>query len=518
MPKIQNDKRKMKVKEYVKKYREKINANENLKSIYRKRHAESCKKYRIKMKQKMLSSTDLLELKRKQERERKRKYRAKKDVQKLDKKEKSAYKTPQTMGKDLKKIKNVLPEHKEKKIEIMRRVLKTIDKNLTISFNIGQNNPEFFESVTTNNKYNQLNTETIRKVEIFFCREDISRVSPNVKDKIKIKSENGTAHAQKRHMMYTVSEAFSIFKEENPGEKIKISKFYELRPKFVMLISDMPHDVCVCKYHANIFYLIDILHKNVKFPKTHRELLQEIVCSLEGEDCMMGICQNCKDIDLKYSVLPLKYDESLELIFKQWATINGRVEIISLEKSIEMIISTLENQLPFFKKHIFIKNSQQKYFDLKRSTVGEKEIILQMDFAENFSITAQDEIQSAHWSHSQVTIYTAVAWGPNNILSFALVSNYLSHDRYAVNVFLKKIIEFLKLKVLNFEELCVFSDGCAAQFKNRYTMSSLCFLPAEMNLRAMEWNFFASSHGKGAVDGIGATVKRKVFIKIAYNY
>jgi len=27
----------------------------------------------------------------------------------------------------------------------------------------------------------------------------------------------------------------------------------------------------------------------------------------------------------------------------------------------------------------------------------------------------------------------------------------------------------------------------------------------------LEWNYFATSHGKGAVDGVGAVVKRKVW-------
>lgn len=32
-----------------------------------------------------------------------------------------------------------------------------------------------------------------------------------------------------------------------------------------------------------------------------------------------------------------------------------------------------------------------------------------------------------------------------------------------------------------------------------------------MQCPLIEWNFFASSHGKGAVDGVGAIVKRKVW-------
>jgi len=52
-----------------------------------------------------------------------------------------------------------------------------------------------------------------------------------------------------------------------------------------------------------------------------------------------------------------------------------------------------------------------------------------------------------------------------------------------------------------------FTDGCAAQYKNRYNFVNICHHFVDFNLDC-EWNFFATSHGKGACDGIGAAVKR----------
>lgn len=44
-------------------------------------------------------------------------------------------------------------------------------------------------------------------------------------------------------------------------------------------------------------------------------------------------------------------------------------------------------------------------------------------------------------------------------------------------------------------------------------MANLCFFKQEFNLQ-FEWNFFAACHGKGAVDGIGGTIKRLVWREI----
>ena len=51
-----------------------------------------------------------------------------------------------------------------------------------------------------------------------------------------------------------------------------------------------------------------------------------------------------------------------------------------------------------------------------------------------------------------------------------------------------------------------FSDRCAAQCKNRYNFTNLCYHEEDLGLKC-EWNFFATSHGKNVCDGIGGTVK-----------
>lgn len=57
----------------------------------------------------------------------------------------------------------------------------------------------------------------------------------------------------------------------------------------------------------------------------------------------------------------------------------------------------------------------------------------------------------------------------------------------------------------------LFSDGSSSQFKNKFIIDSLTNFIAEFECDTIEWNYFASSHGKGAVDGVGAVLKRKVW-------
>ncbi|CAH0547210.1 unnamed protein product [Brassicogethes aeneus] len=173
----------------------------------------------------------------------------------------------------------------------------------------------------------------------------------------------------------------------------------------------------------------------------------------------MNECPECKEIDILFSCLPLQYNPEEPMQIKQWSTIDRKTKTIILLETIESAIEMLEKQMTPFRKHHFVKNLQQKYFDFKRKNIEIGDVILQIDFAENFQLIAQDEIQSAHWQHEQVTIFTAVAWLAEKVYSFSIISNYLVHDKYAVYVFLKKIISWIDLSGYKVKDLSVFSDG-----------------------------------------------------------
>jgi len=73
--------------------------------------------------------------------------------------------------------------------------------------------------------------------------------------------------------------------------------------------------------------------------------------------------------------------------------------------------------------------------------------------------------------------------------------------------FLKELIQWLRNAYSALKSVSIFSDGCAAQFKNKFTLSNLCHFQEDFDISGY-WNFFATSHGKGAVDGVGGKLKR----------
>ena len=93
----------------------------------------------------------------------------------------------------------------------------------------------------------------------------------------------------------------------------------------------------------------------------------------------------------------------------------------------------------------------------------------------------------------------------NGCYSIVIASDCLSHNKYAVLAFMYILVDHLK-HIREFNRYVVFSDGAPTQFKQKFTMCGMTLLQ-----QSLSWNFFATSHGKGAVDGIGRRIKRDVY-------
>ena len=55
-----------------------------------------------------------------------------------------------------------------------------------------------------------------------------------------------------------------------------------------------------------------------------------------------------------------------------------------------------------------------------KGEVSDEKIVLQVDFAENFNMKEQDEIQKAHWNSKSSSIFAAYIWSKSENFGFAL--------------------------------------------------------------------------------------------------
>ena len=92
----------------------------------------------------------------------------------------------------------------------------------------------------------------------------------------------------------------------------------------------------------------------------------------------------------------------------------------------------------------------------------------------------------------------------------ALITDLTDHTKTTIVVYLEYL---LNIYAVHGSNILLWSDGPSSQFKNRF-MARFMEMSAERHSSNISWNFFATSHGKGAVDGVGGVLKRRAWNKV----
>jgi len=166
--------------------------------------------------------------------------------------------------------------------------------------------------------------------------------------------------------------------------------------------------------------------------------------------------------------------------------------------------------------YVFIKRKQARSYEedkeLAELADGDS-CVVQMDFAENYTVTFQDEIQSAHWKQRQITVYTVMIYHRDNTISRIIVSDSRDHEKRAVTAYTASVLETIKQDFPTVKNVAFWTDGPSSQFKNKFIFILSAKLANVYELQ-ISWNYFATSHGKGPNDALGGNAKRIAHQKI----
>lgn len=252
------------------------------------------------------------------------------------------------------------------------------------------------------------------------------------------------------------------FKIENPELKISRSCFCKMRPFHVLLAFFSSRRTYLCSTHQNMALKIKSL-------LPHGE-----VCSKMP---VVFIKQYETDEKLKEE---LKEKLGDEVAFKQWKKINDgdkyRWKEVEERMPKHTFVEQLLKDLQLFRCHVQRVQSQYREIRRLRENLPAGEILLWMDFAENYTCASMEE-------------------------------DVISHNATAVYDILKKIIPIIKedypvTKKINYMYL---TDSLTSQYRNKTIFQVLVDHETDFGMQA-QWNYLESGHGKGPCDGLGASV------------
>lgn len=204
------------------------------------------------------------------------------------------------------------------------------------------------------------------------------------------------------------------------------------------------------------------------------------------------------------------YENDIEEIsYKSWVS-TDRCKLLTVTSNIEEFSDSLSESLGKLVTHNYIAKTQSEYFRQLKKYLKEGEVLITLDFSENYPVVIQEAVQGHYWNNSQISLLPSVVYyKKNNItesMSIVGVLECLEHDTVSVYMFLKKLWQLLKSKMPNTKKAFYFSDGAPQQFKNKKNFTNLCLHNKDFDINA-EWHFFATAHGKGPCDGLGGMVK-----------
>ncbi|WAR20476.1 LOW QUALITY PROTEIN: hypothetical protein MAR_002314, partial [Mya arenaria] len=258
-----------------------------------------------------------------------------------------------------------------------------------------------------------------RTIKSFFTRDDNSRFKAGKKS---------TRTKRKRKMQVrllndTIANLHQKYLFENKS-KISYSLFARLKPFWVIQASENDRQTYLCKVHENPLMKLNKL--NFEKAIEHRDLRKLI-----------------KDITLIWK------SRRIERKGPKNDTGISKTNITVREPetgTISTLVDELQTDIERLARHEF--NIAHQYITLKKlkETCKDDELIMHVDFSENYQSKLTEEIQSMHFGGSkrQISIHTGVAYVHNKTISFATISDTLSHAPPAIWAHLQPIILNLK--------------------------------------------------------------------------
>ena len=428
----------------------------------------------------------------------------------------------QAKGKSVKRASEALPQSTPKKVEVLSTLVEKLTPNSKQRI---FNNVRRQMTSSTTGRPKSLTEEQNTWILEFLMQPNISYTCPGRKDQVYIgKDASGQSQYKAKHyLLWSLKELVGLINQgqtDLPDEQrceVSYGALWRLLcpVKYILYKGDIPATSCQCDYCENLQLLLTaIAQAGVEVPLDPVDFLNKCVCDTYATDCVDNICEVCGNTGNDFLKGLLEQISTVDMIqYYRWLAGEQHPEKRLIQASGADVVATLNTMLLVFKRHFYNYVWQHREMkSMKSKVIGTSSAVIQVDFAENYKNRQQNEVQSAYFGQESFSLYTVVAWyeadGKVCSKSFCFVTDETEHSKFVAYTFNQLLIAELRILAPNLKTIHFWSDGCAGQFKSKYCFQLLTTYPLDLNVT---WNYFASHHGKGPVDGVGGTIKSTVF-------
>lgn len=380
-----------------------------------------------------------------------------------------------------------------------------------------------------------------RDIYQFWASPGISRPTGYKQD---VKRERLGPRVYASHMLHvlelTQTEAFNEFQRLRPDVKISQRLFERYRPFFVRPVREKDRETCLCRYHveANIVFracksvrrnLIDKMEgvDDISSFDSLGDVIKETMCQQQTSACINRKCKNCGVQNLELLKEEMDTSQSAEKVTWQkyeynTVSTNGKdlrkLRLVTVNSTVGELFTYFMHLLEKFPAHQHRASWQHGQFKSLLQYLPLTDCVVVHDYSENYRCSDRQEIQSAYFKRTEVTIHVSIihrhaileydgiesTHDNNEIITEILY--VISPDQIHDNIFVKEVQKYISsyLKSISYpsadsgvKTMHEFTDGAASQYKSRYSMCDLSSAADELGYERMVRNFFETSHAKG---------------------
>ena len=148
-------------------------------------------------------------------------------------------------------------------------------------------------------------------------------------------------------------------------------------------------------------------------------------------------------------------DQNETVSWLKWQTVKEKRIIKNVEKEVKFttkleksgeiaaVADKFSDEMTRFKRHVFNVENQIQQYRFMKEHLSQNEVLIHIDFAENYECKMARQIQSMHFGASkrQITLHTGVYYTASKYQTFSAVSDSLDHNPSAEWAFMKSVLD-----------------------------------------------------------------------------
>ena len=186
--------------------------------------------------------------------------------------------------------------------------------------------------------------------------------------------------------------------------------------------SKFPHNSCLCQTCENAPWLGKVLDngsKRVQITTDPRGIVERYSFDDEAKDCMLGNCDACQSHGLPETDFITESNVSsnsdsdsdtgcdVTIKFYHWhKRESGYLSKMQMTLDMSDALDRWHEVVTNLKRYIFNKRQQHSTYVNIRENLTERELLINLDFSENYSNRNQNEIQSACFGNNSFSLLT----------------------------------------------------------------------------------------------------------------